>query len=63
MDDTFLRKFLGFTSNSLEIEAQEANLPLLFVYILITAFFLSSISMEIKRLFTVSGISLSISGE
>lgn len=39
MDDTFLRKFLGFTSNSLETEAQEANLPLLFVYILITAFF------------------------
>lgn len=39
MDDIFLRKFLGFTSNSLGIKAQEGNLPLLFVYILITAFF------------------------
>lgn len=62
MADTFLRKFLGFTNNSLGIKTLGANLPLICLYF-DNCIFLSTISMEIKMLFTAMGICLSISGD
>lgn len=58
MDDTFLRKFFGFTCNSLETKAQEANLYYFCLYF-DNYIFLCSIFMEIKILLIMRGIYLS----